>query len=136
MVHSRPLAIVVPDEPTLLGLFVDLLEDAGYAVAVAPTFADAALLCSRVSATLLVLDSGAPLAGDVTWLETVRQIPPLATTPVIYCTTDCHFVAQHTAALQARGCFLLAKPFEIETFLVLAQYAAGQRSNGAVGAFG
>ena len=111
---SLPI-LVVDDEPAIVAMLQDVLEDAGYPVLTASN-GSFALKVARQSALALVFsDVMMPQMDGDTLCQALRADPHTAALPIILMTA-----ARRTPpACEATA--LLAKPFDIEAVLALAR---------------
>jgi CheY-like chemotaxis protein len=117
---------VIDDEQVILDLLRELLSDEGYEPHVFPDGAAAYPRVRDLAPAAIILDMRmeSPTAG---WqlLERAWQDPVLRTTPMIVCSGDIPLLRERAADLQARGCALLAKPFDLADLLDLLDRMTG-----------
>lgn len=112
---SKAVVLVVEDEPLLLLIAVEIVEDAGYEALTADN-ADAAveLLCDRPDVSIVFTDVDMP--GSMNGLRLAATIrdrwPPIK---VIITSGE---VARHASEIPARDVFI-AKPYQPEHFASL-----------------
>jgi DNA-binding response OmpR family regulator len=115
-----PVIAVVDDDPDFQALLAEIFDDEGYAVA-QHAEADTGLPALRRAAPdLIVLDLRLerPTSG---WalLRRLRAEPDFRTTPIIVCSADRGFLAQHAHELRDQGCAILPKPLDLDHLLAL-----------------
>lgn len=130
-----PTIIVADNEPSHRVLLSEILMDEGYPHIAIVSLEGVWPLVTQVPPGLVLLDMGSRphVAWDV--LEQIRGYPPTVALPVILCTTNPLTFTEHERALQRRGCFILAKPFEVSRLLALTVELLGpppdERERGA-----
>ena len=110
--------LVVDDDRATLGLFRDLLLDAGYTVTLLDYPPDDVADVARVHPGLIVLDL--VFNGEErgwTFLQTVRQHPATSTIPVLVCTAAAQLLEERRTELDALSCGTDLKPFDIDRLL-------------------
>ena len=119
-----PVIAVVDDDPDFQALLVEVLDDEGYAVALHDGADTGLLALRRAAPDAIVLDIRVerPTSG---WelLRRLRAEPDFRTTPIIVCSADQRFLAQHLHELHDQGCAVLPKPFDLDQFLRLISAA-------------
>src|SRR5687768_4860070 len=120
---DQPLVLAIDDDETILALYVDVLNDAGYRVvaqAAAPTPSEVAALAPD----LIVLDL--LLGGDALGLDlhaALRRDPRTAAIPVVLCSAAHDHVRRLGTDLLGDGVGLVLKPFDLDE--LLAEVARG-----------
>lgn len=111
---------VVDDEPVFLDLLHALLSEEGYEPHLFPDGLDAYPRIHALAPRAIILDvrMESPTAG---WRLLARawDDPVLRHTPVIVCVSDLPSLRERAADLEARGCAVLAKPFDVHALLDL-----------------
>ncbi len=116
--------VVVDDEPPIVGLLCDTLDDAGY-TAVSCLFGAKAYPCVLEHLPQLVLlDVQMPGVDGIQVFEQIRSNPLTMAIPVIFLTANSQLVKQRLPDYRARGAALLPKPFDLETLLNLVEQFA------------
>ncbi|HEY3109963.1 MAG TPA: response regulator [Chloroflexota bacterium] len=115
--------LVVDDDPIVLGVMTDALEDGGYTAVVAESGREALALAPTVD--LMLLDLGLPDMDGMTVCKAVRAAPELARLPIMMLTGRGEPV-DRVRGLQSGADDYLAKPFDIGE--VLARVEALLRS--------
>lgn len=122
--HEAPAEIlIVDDNPAMVRLLADLLEDEGYRVATV----DGGAVIELALATpprLILLDVMMPGLDGPEVCRRLRGDPRTQVVPIVLVTA----LPPATLAVQLRGCpydELLPKPFALEAVLAIAQRYAG-----------
>jgi two-component system, OmpR family, phosphate regulon response regulator OmpR len=123
---SAPFIVVIDDDPIILDLMCEVLRDAGYRALPCSSADDAKALLVRDRPALVILDirMGGPDEG-VGLLCALRECAETAALPVIVCSADLAFLREQESDLRARGCDILAKPFDLDDLLARVSTAAG-----------
>lgn len=118
--RSKPLAVVIDDEPSAARLLERMAAQAGYATLIAPDGENGLKLIRRHNPEIILLDLGLPKVSGLDVLEVLRDDPQLASTPgVIVSVND-----DRKATIGAGACEHLIKPISrSEMSSVLTQYA-------------
>jgi CheY-like chemotaxis protein len=114
--------VVINDEPVLLGLMREVLEDEGFRVTI-DAFSEAgiALALARIAEAqpdLVIIDvliRGEMLGWQL--VQVLRVQPATARLPIIVCTAANTIVQQLGPQLTKLGVRVVLKPFDIETLL-------------------
>lgn len=119
----QPVILVVDDEPQILNLISEVLEDAGYHVEVAGDGREALDRMAQINPHLILLDLMMPRMDGYTFRkmlgEQARQVPP-----VVVVSADRN-VAQKVANLGING--YLPKPFDLDDLLGIVERYAPQQ---------
>lgn len=108
---QRPLVFVIEDDATIARAVAELLDDAGYATRVAPTYEAASSYLAAIVPDCVVLDCALPDgSGDDVLRDLVhrRDAPPTV------------LLSGHTSAKDLAGRFgvaLVSKPYDAEVLL-------------------
>jgi DNA-binding response OmpR family regulator len=105
--------VVIDDDALMRELVRHLLLLEGYGATVCPSGTDAHTCVREAAPDAIILgvqDRG--VAGVI--LDRLRADAALRETPVVVCTVDEDDREQHVAALQNRGCAVLAVPFDVD----------------------
>jgi PAS domain S-box-containing protein len=118
------LVIVVDDEPVLCGMFVSMLEDAGY-LAESHGSAESLLATDWASrAACLLLDAGLPGMSGVSLLQRLGQTG--VRVPVVMITGSAD-VDKAVQAMKAGACDFIEKPASERAILAAVERAIGQQ---------
>jgi CheY-like chemotaxis protein len=112
--QRRPI-LVVDDEPAIVAMLQDVLEDAGYAVLTANNGRAALAVAQQSMIALVFTDVMMPQMDGDTLCQALRADPRTTNLPIILMTAAGH--TRPTCAATA----LLAKPFDIEMVLALVR---------------
>ena len=125
---------VVNDDTAFIDLMSDLLSDEGYETIPHKVGDTAYTMIREAQPDLVVLDIQLEHrdSGWVT-LDLVRLDPRTAHIPVIICSADARFLKEKEAHFQAKGCWSIEKPFNLDELLALVEQALASDASGAVG---
>lgn len=122
--HSKPLAIVIDDEPSAAKLLERMAVQAGYSTIAAPDGQSGLDAIRKKKPALILLDISMPKVDGFDVLETLRHEAALASIPVVIVSVS----DDRKSTLNAGACEHLIKPVSsAEVSAVLSQYAQ-QRS--------
>ena len=115
--HDVCVAVIEDDSATREVIAV-VLEDAGYRVTAWNGLEAVIPFIARVQPDLLIQDLRIGTGFSI-WdlLDHVDGIIPGLAPRVLLCSADIMFIRTHRAALEARSCAIIEKPFEFDTFL-------------------
>ncbi len=119
MAARIPHILVINDDTTFLELMHDLLQnEEGYTVAPCKAASGAYALAKEMRPDLVILDIrvGSEENGW-TVLELLTLDPETRPIPVIVCSAAIHSLQEHEGLLQAYGCEVLPKPFDLDALL-------------------
>jgi CheY-like chemotaxis protein len=119
---TRPLVLVVDDDPDILEAICDILEAEGYRVARARHGEEALARVETQRPDVILLDLMMPVMDGVAFAQALRLRPAQRDVPIVVISADGN--PQRAAAVGATG--YLAKPFDIEA--LLAQVAVITRA--------
>jgi len=111
----RPHILAINNDPAVLALFRDLLEEAGYHVSI-QTYVDRDLAqIKTLKPDLIVLDY-MWANEDASWslLQMLRMDPATAAVPIVLCTGAVHEVKALEEHLITMGVTVVLKPFNID----------------------
>lgn len=124
---SKPLAVVIDDEPSAATLLERMAMQAGYATVVAQDGEKGLALIRKHNPAIILLDLAMPKVSGQDVLEELRNDPQLASTPVVIVSVN----DDRKTTIEAGACEHLIKPISrTEVSSVLAQYA--KRRSGKV----
>ena len=115
---DAPHILVIDDEPSILALYRDLLEDEGYRVTLwtVPERDPAGIHALGPDAIVLDLLIGREDLG-FRFLERLKSEPATAAIPVLVCSADVDLLERARERLAAGDCGAVRKPFDIDEFL-------------------
>ncbi len=117
---SKPLAVVIDDEPSAARLLERMATQAGYAALVASDGEKGLALIRRHNPAIILLDLALPKVSGHDVLEVLRADPQLSATPVVVVSVS----DDRKKTIEAGACEHLIKPISrTEVSDVLAQYA-------------
>ncbi len=117
MSASKPLALVVEDDPVQAEIFVQAIAQAGYDVIHIASGDAAIAFLSEHSPLLVLLDLHLPEVAGTEILQHVRQQPHLAQTRVMLATAD----PRMAETVRADSDLVLIKPISFTQLRTLAQ---------------
>ena len=118
-----PTILVVDDEPTILDLLVQLLDDEGYATLAAPDGVAALELLAREAADLVLLDVMLPGLDGPGVVRRLREQPRTAAIPVVLMSA-----ARQPGLDGLDHVAFLRKPFDLDQLLAIVARALGRAS--------
>jgi len=134
----RPFHILaINNEPAVLDLFRDLLEDEGYRVTTR-VYADKDMTAiTDIGADLIILDYMWP-DEDAGWslLQMLRMDPRTAAIPIVLCTGAKRKVEELDGHLREMGVRVVLKPFVLEALLVAVADGLAEANGPASGSNG
>ncbi|HEX9242986.1 MAG TPA: response regulator [Anaeromyxobacter sp.] len=125
---TRPLVLVVDDDPDILDAICDILEAEGYRVARARHGGEALERIEAERPALILLDLMMPVMDGVSFAQALRARPAVSDLPIVVISADGN--RQRAAPVGAAG--YLAKPFDIDSLLAhVSRLARPQDAAGA-----
>lgn len=118
MADDSPLIVVSNHDHHFLGLMHGLLVEEGYRVVVLQSASGMYQTVLRERPALVIIDT--PIHElDEGWhlLVMLRLNPRTTALPILICSTNTQRMRDNAERLEAMGCKLLAKPFDIEEML-------------------
>ena len=111
----RPHILAINNDPAILSLFCDLLEEAGYQVST-QTYVDRDLAQIKVLKPALIVLDYMWANEDASWslLQMLRMDPATAAIPIVLCTGAVHEVKALEEHLITMGVTVVLKPFNID----------------------
>jgi DNA-binding response OmpR family regulator len=109
--------VVVDDEPSLLALVCDVLEDDGLAAFPCPHGAEAYRCIREYLPQVVILDVQMPGVDGIRVFEQLRADPATAEIPVIFLTANVHILYERLPNFPAMRAIVLPKPFNVVTLL-------------------
>ena len=122
---TRPLVLVVDDDPDILEAICDILEAEGYRIARARHGEEALERVQAQRPDVILLDLMMPVMDGVAFAQALRLRPDVRDVPIVVISADGN--PQRAASVGARG--YLAKPFDIDALLAHVAALTG-RSGG------
>ncbi len=121
------LVIVVDDEPPIVDVVCDVLEDAGIHASSCPYGNQAAACIQSKHPQLVILDVQMPGVDGIELFEQLRADPVTAGLPVIFLTANSLSLNRRLPDYRARGAVLLPKPFQIRRLVEMVIQMLDQR---------
>ena len=121
--HTGPAAVVVDDEPPIVAVVCEALEDAGIRTVGCEPGRDAYACILRKQPKVIILDIQMPEVDGVEVFQQLRTDPATTAIPVIFLTANAHILKQRLPNYQAMGAELLPKPFRIERLIAMVERA-------------
>ncbi len=117
---SRPAVLVVDDEPSIVDLICELLQDVGYRALLARNGHTALAIARREHPALVITDRNMPGIDGVDLLRRLRASPVTSDIPVVIMSS------MHPAIPEgAERVPFLAKPFDLDDMLAAVATYAG-----------
>ena len=110
---TRPLVLVVDDDPDILDAICDILDAEGYRVRRARHGQEALQQVDLERPAVILLDLMMPIMDGVAFSQALRLRPTVRDIPIVVISADGN--PQRAASVGAVG--YLAKPFDIEALL-------------------
>ena len=127
---TRPLVLVVDDDPDILDAICDILDAEGYRVSRARHGQEALEQVESERPDIILLDLMMPVMDGVAFSQALRERPAVSDVPIVVISADGN--PARAAAVGAAG--YLAKPFDIDALLTQVAgitRAAGEPRPGA-----
>lgn len=115
---GRSVIAVVDDDPPIVELLEEVLEDAGYEVRRVDTTAEVSGDVGKLAPDLVILDvhfGGRQSGWEV--LKCLRANPTTTALPVILCTADSRSATRLVEQYEATPTWIVAKPFDLDILL-------------------
>lgn len=116
-----PLVMVVDDEPLLVDMVCDSLDDAGIAAMSCTESREAFPSILQHHPALVILDVQMPEVDGLKVFRQMRADPATRDTPVIFFTANINKLRRWLPDYQSMGAELLPKPFELDRLLDLVR---------------
>jgi two-component system, OmpR family, response regulator len=113
--------MVVDDEPMLVEMVCESLEDAGIAAMSCTESQEAYASMRRHQPDVVILDVQMPEVDGLKVFRQMRADPAMRQTPVIFFTANINKLRRWIPDYQSLGAELLPKPFDIDRLLELVQ---------------
>ncbi len=121
-----PQVIIVDDEPHVVQLVLDLLQDEGIVADSCP-YGHRAHTCIRTKQPrLAILDIQMPDVDGIELFRRLRADPEIGSLPVIFLTANAHLLSKRLPDYATQNAVLLAKPFGVEGLLDLVSRMLSQ----------
>jgi CheY-like chemotaxis protein len=112
--RTKPLVLIVEDDPWIRGISSELLEDEGFAIASAADGQTGLTMAERLRPAAILLDLGLPRMAGAQFLKHLRARASLRGTPVIV-VSGLPLAFSQDASTLADG--FLRKPFDLTQLL-------------------
>ena len=119
----KPTVVVVDDEPAIVEVVCDALEDVDVTTVGCLHGTGAHACIRRVKPRLVILDVQMPAVDGVEVFRSMRADPETKTIPVIFFTANAEKLKQRLPNYEALGAMLLPKPFNVARLLDLVEAA-------------
>jgi CheY-like chemotaxis protein len=116
---TRPLVLIVEDDPWIRSISHELLEDEGFAIATAADGKAGLSMAEQLGPAVILLDLGLPHMSGNELLECLRRRPSLRRTPVIVVSTQ-----EPSESVAARANGFLRKPVDLTELMHRVRQAA------------
>ena len=113
---SKPLAMIVEDDPKLGAIYETTLKEAGYDTFLDPDGDQIMKRLPTVNPALIILDVHMPFASGTELLHQIRSDERWAKVPIIVATADILLAK----SLQGQAEYVLLKPISVSRMLEIA----------------
>ena len=120
---ATPHVVVVDDEPAIVEMVCDALEDANVAADSCPHGTRAYACIRKKQPQVVILDIQMPGVDGIQLFHQLRADPSTRAIPVIFFTANAHKLRERLPDYQALGAELLPKPFHIDKLLDAVTHA-------------
>ena len=117
--NPRTAVVVIDDEPAIVDVVCDVLQDEGFATVGCQHGREAFSCILQSRPDLVILDIQMPDVDGIQVFHQMRTEPKTAHTPVIFFTANSHLVEQRLPNYHELGAELLPKPFNVDNLLDL-----------------
>ncbi len=118
---EKTAVVVVDDEPPIVAVVCDVLEDEGFRT-IACQHGHTAFSCIQDQAPeLVILDIQMPEVDGIEVFQQMRADGATAQIPVIFFTANAHILEQRLPNYRAMGAVLLPKPFDVMRLITLVE---------------
>lgn len=115
----KPKVVVVDDEPAIMEVVCDVLDEANVAPIACLSGAGAFACITRTRPQAVILDVQMPGVDGIEVFQRMRADPATSAIPVIFFTANADKLKQRLPDYDSRGAALLPKPFHVEKLLDL-----------------
>ncbi len=115
--EEKPTVVVVDDEPAIVDVVCDVLEDVDVAAVGCSLGHRAYTTIRREQPELVLLDVQMPGVDGISVFQCLRNDPATSDIPVIFFTANTHILQERLPDYHRQGAQLLAKPFNVSTLL-------------------
>ena len=109
----QPKVVVVDDEPAIVEVVCDVLEDEGIPAAPCPEAVRAHACIRAKQPAVVILDVQMPGIDGIDLFRQLRADPATSTISVIFFTANAHKLQQRLPDYAAQGAVLIPKPFNV-----------------------
>ncbi len=117
--------VVVDDEPPIVDVVCDVLEDEGIQAVSCEHGQNAFRCIRRERPNLVILDIQMPVVDGIEIFQQMRADPVTEGIPVIFFTANAHVLKRRLPNYEALNAELLPKPFDVSKLLDTVQRALG-----------
>ena len=114
-------AVVVDDEPAIVDVVCDVLDEADVAATGCVEGPEAFACIKATKPDIVILDVQMPAVDGVEIFQRLRADPATSSIPVIFFTANADTLKRRLPDYRARGAQLLPKPFDVDRLLDLVQ---------------
>lgn len=119
----KPTIVVIDDEPAIVDVVCDALEDVDVTTVGCVHGLEANACISRERPELVILDVQMPGRDGVEVFRTMRSDPATQSIPVIFFTANAEKLKQRLPEYEGLGAMLLPKPFNVMRLLSMVEDA-------------
>jgi CheY-like chemotaxis protein len=127
--HMQPSVIVVDDEPPLVDLVCDVLNDEGIAAKPCPHGHEAHPCIRREQPKAVILDIQMPEVDGIQLFYLLRSDPATAHIPVIFFTANANHLLRRYPNYDQLGATLIRKPFHVEELIDVVTQTLEKQGN-------
>ena len=117
----KPTVVVVDDEPAIVEVVCDVLDEVDVAPVACTSGARAVSCIIETRPQAVILDVQMPEVDGIEVFKRMREHPATSRTPVIFFTANADKLKQRLPDYDERGAELLPKPFHVDKLLDLVQ---------------
>lgn len=117
--EAQSYVLVVDDEPALVQLVCEVLQDAGLETQGCLTSRQAETYIAEYLPELIVLDVQMPEVSGIELFRRLRAVPLTCAIPVIFLTANTHILREYLPDFLDHDAAVLAKPFRLDRLVAL-----------------
>jgi CheY-like chemotaxis protein len=117
----KPTVVVVDDEPAIVEVVCDVLDEVDVAPVACLSGASAIPCIIKTRPQAVILDVQMPEVDGIEVFQRMRENPATSSIPVIFFTANADKLKQRLPDYGERGAELLPKPFHVDKLLDMVQ---------------
>ncbi len=122
-VANGPSVVIIDDEPEIVDVVCDVLQDEGIAASSCPHGKRALTCIRKKQPRVLLLDVQMPEVDGIQLFQQVRSDPATENIPVVFVTANAQIVQRQVPDLAGQRAWLLPKPFALLDLLDVVNQA-------------